>query len=684
MSTGDGGDKGRSNRATATEQPVEVVRGPALRIVQPELRTEPDVFELWVVLADGLRGSVRELTEWGLRLALPRETTLDIAETYDFDLRDASTSHVRGRARVVGFAEYDLGYEAILWIVDGLDRWNVVAPRLAMRARMVDLPPPPDRMRLPPSRITRRLSALTAERARARVRSLGSVDGLSLPARLDPESGILLEYDPRWGEMKAPFEINVDGPFSTVRFIERSIRWKGQVDPRDVTVHRRRQMRRVRAPSGAKVILVGPSGEPIDLKMEDVSFGGVSARLADRAPSIEPGTSIPEVVVTWKGGPGLRFVGDVRHRSPSPYAESQMIGLALSGAPDVQAERWAREVENLLYPTTRSFGHDYQSLWELFEASGYFDLSGGRRQSQDFQMLRDAFESSYRRLAAAPHLGCLVSYESPTRVEATLAGLRVWTKSWFGLHMARNADRPHLVNSDSAPLKDIHFHVYERAGANEELEWLIGYVRDDAGFSKVLHREFVLSMPGAVGVPFEAWKLKVSMCNDTSFSHVQPATTEQVGEVLAALQHKRPRAYLEAHDLEPETFYQDELRTEWEAHGLMRERTALVAIENGRIVAAAVLDAVEDGLHLYGLLDAARLFELEPGGARHFPILLVAANEWFFAMGKSSFICFDELGRPDIMRSVSAKSLGSGMLTLLPRRATPDLLERISELAAPK
>ncbi len=119
-------------------------------------------------------------------------------------------------------------------------------------------------------------------------------------------------------------------------------------------------------------------------------------------------------------------------------------------------------------------------------------------------------------------------------MEATLAAVRAWSKSWFGFHMARNADRPHLVNSDSSPLRDIHFHVYERAGANTDIDWLVGYVRDDAGFSAALHRDFVLTIAGACGVPFEVWKLNVFMAGDVSTPSVSEATPEQVAEVQAA------------------------------------------------------------------------------------------------------------------------------------------------------
>lgn len=640
---------------------------------------------VWAVLPGEVRGHVRELAYWGARITVANEGELVVAKNIQFELRDENRVLAACEARIVSLTDYELGSEVVLWILTERDRWVEAVKRHGV----VSLGTSQNEVRavvtqLPAERVGRRLRSLTAQRSRARVRSCnGSVEG-SLPARLDPERGLLMEWDPRWATIEGPFQIDVEGEFSTVSFVEDSLDWAPGNEPTEVTVTRRRQMRRVGAPSGARIILHGTAEESIELKMQDVSFGGVSAQLTDALDSLEAGTQVPEVVVTWKGGPGLRFVGDIRHRSSSPRRGDQMIGLQLSGAPAAQRARWEREVENLLYPLTKSFRHDYESIWDLFEASGYFDLSGDRRHSLGFQQLRSAFESAYHKLAAAPELGCMVSYESPTRVEATLAGLRVWSKSWFGLQMARNADRPHMANSDNVPLREIHYHVYERAGANTDLEWLVGYVRDDAGFSAALHRDFVLTVPGSCGVPFEAWRFGVSMRGSMESPKVTAATGRQKREVLTKLEELRPQSYLEAHDLEHETFDQEELQAEWNFHGLMRERTMLVATDRGRVVAAAVLDAVEEGLHLYGLLDTARLYELAPGGSDHFGSLLVAANEWFFGLGKNSFICFDENGRPDIMRSSGAQSLGKGMVTLLPRVATPDLLERISELTAPK
>lgn len=626
------------------------------------------------------------MRRWGGRVVVPGGASIDIDDTLDLELRTPDRTVARCRARVLGRADYDVGSELSLWIVEGQPQWTAVAE---LAPPDLDTAPTtePAPTRLPRERIAARLRALAATRARAEIRSAHDPESPVVPARLDPERGLLMEWHPDLASLEPPFAVRVEGPFSTLSFVHDTLHWPRLPTPSHATVIHRRQMRRVPVPSGAKVLLRGLPGHDMDLCMHDVSFGGVSATLDATVgcEALARGATVPEVIVTWRGGPGLRFSGHIRHRSAGPRAGDHMIGLRLCDAPEDQRERWAREVETLLYPNTRSYGHDYASIWNLFEESGYFDISQCVQQTADFLQLRSAFETSYGKIDGAPELGCLATWQSPTRVEASITGLRVWSRSWFGMQLARNPVRPHIVRSDSAPLRDIIFHVFERAGANPDLDWIVHYVRDDSpGFSRVLFRDLVLSVPGSCGVPFEAWKFDVTMLGDWTMPNVSTATPAERDAVLATLPALRPRPYLEALDLLPERFDQAELREQWEAHGLQRERALLVAREDGEVVAAALVEACEDGLHLYGLLDGVRLFELRPGGRDRFPALLVAANEWFYAMGKSAFVCFDEDAQGDLMQSCGGSSLGRAVTTYLPRTATPQLLERVAELTTPK
>jgi hypothetical protein len=664
-----------------------LVSEPAVRADSSARFDASTALEISFLLPTPARGPLLDLAEWGLRAVLPEPPALELSEIVRFRIYQGDKILIASTGRLLGRVDLDLGCEVTLWIVDPDDTsWRQVVRRTGSFTTILahDRSPLPS-SRLAQDRVGPRLQSLTQLNARALVRPLEQPTLAPIPGRLDRDRGLLIEWTPDWAKLAPPFEIQVEGPFSTLRFVESTLSWNGLPQPSDVRVFRRRQLRRVPVPSGTRVILPGPGGEALELRMQDVSFGGIGALVDGPAPHLVPGAEVPDVIVTWRGGPGLRFSGHVRHRSPTSAPGVDAIGIQLTIARDPQHERWTREIETLLYPTTKSHDHDFERIWSLFEESGYFDLSENKRQTSDFQQLRSSFENAYARMSNNPSLGCLAYFESATRVEATMTGLRMWSRSWLGMHLARNPMRPHLANSDSVPLRDIHFHIFERAGANPDLDWTLIFVRDDAPrLSKVLYRDLFLSTPGSCGVPFEAWKFNVYMRGELEAPGVYVASDEQIGEVLTGLVNIRPMPYLEAHDLLPETYHQEELREEFAFYGLLRERTMLVAVERGVIVAAAVLEAVEDGLHLYGLLDSARMYELEPGGSDMFGPLLIATNEWFFTMGKSSFVCFDENGHGRIMRSAGGLSIGKAVTTHLPRHATPELLERISEISAPK
>ena len=113
----------------------------------------------------------------------------------------------------------------------------------------------------------------------------------------------------------------------------------------------------------------------------------------------------------------------------------------------------------------------------------------------------------------------------------------------------------------------------------------------------------------------------------------------------------------------------------------MRERTVLVATENGTAVAAAILEAGEDGLHLFGLLDCVRLFPLVAGGERRFNDLLRAAGAWYEGLGKTKFVLFDEWNT-EVDAGLRPTHLGSAICAILSDRLIPDYLDHFFEWMA--
>jgi hypothetical protein len=165
---------------------------------------------------------------------------------------------------------------------------------------------------------------------------------------------------------------------------------------------------------------------------------------------------------------------------------------------------------------------------------------------------------------------------------------------------------------------------------------------------------------------------------------VGPARPSELAALAARIRSKRPAIYVEATGLAAPDLSIDPIVTEWQAAGLMRARHVLVVRgPSGWPVAGAVIDAVDDGIHLFGLLDMVRVYPLVEGGSAAYPALLTASQSWFRALGKQRFSYFaDEEDDPLAAGRPGCSDLGSAFVTILPVTLLPELLEHVFTLTA--
>jgi hypothetical protein len=116
----------------------------------------------------------------------------------------------------------------------------------------------------------------------------------------------------------------------------------------------------------------------------------------------------------------------------------------------------------------------------------------------------------------------------------------------------------------------------------------------------------------------------------------------------------------------------------------MRAREMLVARENGRPGAAAVLEAAEPGLHLFRLLDVVRLYPLGARGLERLPDLLGVAASWYLKRGLGAFVLFDEHGIELDRVTGHAIDLGWADLSIMAHELVPELLEECLLAVAPR
>jgi hypothetical protein len=109
-----------------------------------------------------------------------------------------------------------------------------------------------------------------------------------------------------------------------------------------------------------------------------------------------------------------------------------------------------------------------------------------------------------------------------------------------------------------------------------------------------------------------------------------------------------------------------------------------VASSYGVPCAWAVLEAAEEGLHLFGLFDCVRLYSLAPTGHHFFAPLLDYARHWYAQREKSSFTYLAEEDQALVWNPSGMTDLGAADLLSISTELMPDFLEYLSLITAPR
>jgi hypothetical protein len=387
------------------------------------------------------------------------------------------------------------------------------------------------------------------------------------------------------------------------------------------------------------------------------------------------------------GAEVVALAGRVCHVSAGPAGEGGVCGVRVSPRTPADEASWRRLLDRLLFPATRAGSAWCEANWALYEATGYFDLSD--KDPSQFRSQKEAYTATTRRLEAAGGLGCHAVWPRPDgTLQAAVSILKVYQGSWFGFQMAKiRGDAPGVASG--RVLRDIHLHAYGQAQRDPGLRWLIVYCQDKPIWSRLAHHDFPARHAPSERACVVRFRAVEVPCGGPAFARAEgvdvgPATGPETAGLLRALRRLRPRPYLEALDLVPERFDLTGIKAAWAGADLARERLTLVARRDGEPVAAAVLEDAEEGLHLFRLLDLARLYPLAPGGEAHFGALLQEARGWYARRGKRQFVCFLEGDQAREGLAPGMQDLGVADMTVLSADLLPDLLEHICEVTVPR
>lgn len=455
--------------------------------------------------------------------------------------------------------------------------------------------------------------------------------------------------------------------------------------PRALQEVRRRWFRRVVPPDELNVRVFDEAGRSHAGRVINLSYGGLRVELpGPPAAPFAVGCQIPVVEVSGHRGSVSLACDVVLYRGHASYVQ---LGLSIESAhPDGEWRRW---IDELLHPRARDGGkHDAEAQWRLFERCGYFALS--EKSPEDFTHLRRAYLDTSAIFARASDLARQVVWavEAAPEVTATATVLKVYDGTWLGVHMAKDrGDGP-----DGTPgrqvLRELNYRIYEQVQLDPSLRWFFTSIQDRRVWTRRVFHDFprTLSDSGDVAiVRFRALELssRTAAAGPRRLG-VRLASEDDLDALCHHIDTTRPPAYAEALDLVRSRIEMRSNAALWAREGLSRERVVLVAMASRRAQAAAVVERAPDGVHLFGLLDLVRLYDLSGRGQDGFSPLLQTAADYFARAGKERFVCYLESGL-EVETSIvdAATDLGAADMCIIAAKRIPEILENIHRVAAP-
>lgn len=451
--------------------------------------------------------------------------------------------------------------------------------------------------------------------------------------------------------------------------------------PHRITRSRLRKMPRAIAPERLVARFAHPSfGFFVERPISDLSENGFGIRSVATEDLLCPGLFVGGVNVVHDG----RIVASLNAVVRGVSRDGERVGFTLpSGAPSTLRD-WSAFVREVLHERTRSAGYTPEALWQLYTDAGYLGLSN--RKPEDFAALRTAFDGATAKLLAEPSLGYHVVWPSDRGLDAAVANVLVYSRAHLGFQMAKRPGKELGGTVGKEILRDIHWHTLEEAMSSSESDYWIGYVQLTTRFSNLLFCEFQQRFRDPQRecvVPIHPCKvdLEVTIAHapKAAFVTIEAGDDEDVRTVCAAIQKTQLKPYWESQDFTPDRFFLEPLKARWAAAGMLRERFLKVARNaRGQVEAALIVDVAEPGLHLYGLMDLARVMVLLPGGERHVMPLLDTARGIYASYGRSSFVYFHE-GESAPPTRADMTSMGGASMCIISMALIPDLLDHLFE-----
>ncbi|APR83158.1 Hypothetical protein A7982_08507 [Minicystis rosea] len=422
-------------------------------------------------------------------------------------------------------------------------------------------------------------------------------------------------------------------------------------------------------------------------ELRDVSFGGIAFTCDLEEDLVFPGLRLPLLKITGPSGQSVQLNGQVRFIRPAIGDRPAVCGMSVKPSFPEDEDAWTQFVLRTLNANTDSGPEWTEKMWELFNTSGYFNLSG--KTPHEFDELKRSFCVVAEKTSSESRLSCQAVWPSERGVEASCSVVKAYEGTWMLHQVAKRRGGGFKPGGQVAHvLREIYLRSFEHAQADPDFRWAISYVEASVPWMQRSHIAFAAQHEAsdmAMALPF---RLMEAVCSERGEIgnvryDISPMSAGERIILLSSIAQSKPVPYIESLDLVPSRFQMGETERRWGDAALDRRRITLVAREGTRAVAAAVLETGDIGTNLFRLLDGVRLFPLASDGHEAFPALLDAARTWYADRGRASFIYFwEDLHREEHTRMARLRDLGEGCFWAVSADLLPEFLEFVFERTA--